>query len=206
MASNQSKVGWGVRGALLAACASLLAGVFAAVLPGRNMGPEGSLSWFLIESSDAVAEVGLIAALVGLHARQAHRSGRLGLIGVVVTVAGTGLMVVSTVMWLLPMTDGVLLDVLFNGSLLLWLVGFPVFGVATLRAGVLPRWCGGVLLGFIPFFATLFVLVDYWGEVRAGLAVAWLALAAALRTDLRAEGDWANEIEPTPPAPRGADV
>lgn len=206
MWSGRSRVSWGVRGALLAAAASLLAGVFAAVFPGRNMGSEGSLSWFLIESCDAVAEVGLIAALVGLHTRQAHRSGRLGLIGVVVTVAGTGLMVVSTVMWLLPMTDGVLLDVLFNGALLLWLVGFPVFGIATLRAGVLPRWCGGVLLGFIPFFAAVFVLVDYWGEVRAGLAVAWLALAAALRADLRADGDWVDRTESTPPAHRVAEV
>lgn len=206
MSSGRSIVSWGVRGALLAAVASVLAGVFAAVFPGRNMGPEGSLSWFLIESSDAVAEVGLIAALVALHVRQAPQAGRLGRAGVVLTVAGTVLLVVSTVMWLLPLTDGVLLDVLFNGALLLWLVGFPVLGIATLRAGVLRRWCGYLLLGFVPFFATLFVLVDYWGEVRALLALMWLALAAALRTDLRAVADVGNRIDATPPAGHAAEV
>lgn len=190
---------------MLAAASSVLAGVLAAVFPGRNMGPEGSLSWFLIESCDIVAELGLIAALVGLHLRQAYRSGRLGWIGVVLTVAGTGLMVVSTVIWLLPMTDGVLLDVLFNGALLLWLVGFPAFGIATLRARILPRWCGVLLLGFVPYFAILFVLVDYWGEVRALLAVIWLALAAALRTDSRAVGG-GERVGAAAPAHRGARV
>jgi hypothetical protein len=173
-------VTWGVRGAAVAVVCSLMAGLTAAILPGRNMGPEGSLSWFLIESFDAVAEVGLVLALLGVHARQRHRADRLGTAGAIITVGGTVLLIVSTVMWLLPMTDGVLLDILFNGALIFWLVGFPLLGIATWRAGVLPRWAAGVILGFIPFFVAIFFLVDYWGEVRAALALPWLAFGAML--------------------------
>jgi hypothetical protein len=186
MSTRPRIVTWGVRGAAVAAAASVMAGVFAAIFPGRNMGPEDSLGWFLIESCDAVAEAGLVLALLGVHARQRDRAGRLGVVGIAVTVGGTVLLVVSTVMWLLPMTDGILLDILFNGALIGWLVGFPLLGIATWRAGVLPRWAAGVILGFIPFFVSIFVLVDYWGEVRAALALPWLAFAAMLLAAPRA--------------------
>ena len=180
MSFYPSIVTWGVRGAVVAAAASLMAGLFAAIFPGPNMGPEGSLSWLLIETCDAVAEAGLVLALLGVHARQRHAAGRLGAVGAAICVGATAMLVVSTVMWLLPMTDGILLDILFNGALIGWLVGFPVLGIATWRAGVLPRWAAAVILGFVPFFVSIFFLVDYWGEARAALALPWLAFAAML--------------------------
>lgn len=61
---------WGVAGALLAGIGWMVSGFFY-VFPGEGDGPEGSLSWYLIESADAIAEVGMLAALVGLHVRQA---------------------------------------------------------------------------------------------------------------------------------------
>jgi hypothetical protein len=61
---------WGVRGALLAGIGWMASGFFFYVFPGEGDGPEGSLSWYLIESADAVAEAGMLAALVGLHIRQ----------------------------------------------------------------------------------------------------------------------------------------
>jgi hypothetical protein len=171
---------WGSWGAVLAASALTLSGVLAFVFPGPNMGPEGSLSWYLIESSDAVAEVGVLAALVGLHVRQTPRYGRLGTAGFLIAFTGTVLFIVSTVMWLLPLTDGIVLDVLFNGGALGWLVGYPLLGVATLRAAVLPRWCGVLLTGYVAYFIAVFFLVDFYGEARALFGPVWLAVAYAL--------------------------
>ena len=74
MSSNLIR--WGAPGALLAAIAWTLSGIIAFLLvhpPESNMGPAGSTSWYLIESSDAVAEAGMLAALLGLHRLQAPR-------------------------------------------------------------------------------------------------------------------------------------
>ncbi len=51
-------VRWGALGALLAAIAWTASGIIALVLvepPATNMGPVGSLSWYLIDSSDALS-------------------------------------------------------------------------------------------------------------------------------------------------------
>jgi hypothetical protein len=53
------------------------------------------------------------------------------------------------------------------------LIGFVLYGAATLQVGVLPRWCGvAIVVG--PF---LFLLGDYAG-ILFGLV--WLALEHAL--------------------------
>jgi len=61
----------------------------------------GSRSWYLIESADAVAEAGMLAALLGLHVPQAPTYGRLGTAGFVVAFLGTAFVFLSTVIWLL---------------------------------------------------------------------------------------------------------
>ncbi len=76
------------------------------------MGPVGSLSWYLIESSDAIAEGGMLAALVGLHFRQAPDYGRLGTTGFTAAFVGTAFLLLSTVIWLLTATEGIVLDIL----------------------------------------------------------------------------------------------
>lgn len=79
--SSSSWVRWGARGTLLAAIGLTVSSIVAFVLlqhPSSNMGPVGALSWYLIESSDTFAEVGVLAALVGLHVRQSPGYGRLG--------------------------------------------------------------------------------------------------------------------------------
>src|SRR3712207_8157837 len=45
--------------------------------------------------------------------------------------------------------------------------GFPLLGVATFRARVLPRWCGVLLVAFPAAFVLMFTLVDYSGAARA---------------------------------------
>ena len=140
----------------------------------------GSLSWYLIESADAVAEVGMLAALVGLHVRQAPTYGRLGTAGFVVAFVGGAFVFLSTVSWLLAGAEDGFFGTLFSlGVFLGWLVGFPLLGIATFRTGVLPRWCGLLL---IVFFPVLFVLLSLLptGVIWNGLV--WLALGYALWT------------------------
>ena len=173
-----SIVRWGVAGALLAGVGWMVSGFFFYVVPGEGDGPVGSLSWHLIESADAVAEVGMLAALLGLHVRQAPTYGRLGTAGFVVAFVGTALVFLSTVIWLLAGEDNALVGTLFSlGIFVGWLVGFPLLGIATFRTGILPRWCGLLL---IVFFPVLFVLLSLFptGVIWNGLV--WLALAYAL--------------------------
>src|SRR3712207_7829772 len=136
----------------------MVSGFFFFVFPGEGDGHVGSLSWYLIESADAVAEVGMLAALVGLHVRQAPTYGRLGTAGFVVAFVGMAFVLLSTVSWLLAGEDNAFVGGLFSlGIFVGWLVGFPLLGIATFRTGALPRWCGLLL---IVFFPVLFVLLS----------------------------------------------
>jgi hypothetical protein len=169
---------WAARGALLAGIAWMASGFFFYVFPGEGDGPEGSLSWYLIESADAVAEAGMLAALVGLHVRQAPSYGRLGTAGFVFAFVGTAFVLLSTVTWLLAGEDNALVGILFSVGLFVgWLPGFPLLGVTTLRARIFPRWCGLLLIAFVP---VLFVLLALFptGVIWNGLV--WLALGYAL--------------------------
>jgi hypothetical protein len=55
-------------------------------------------------------------------------------------------------------------------TLLGLLVGFALYGAATLRARVLPRWCGVVFIIAFPITA----LLEEYGNIWFGLG--WLAL------------------------------
>ena len=176
---------WGALGALLAAIAWTVSGIVAFVLvepPASNMGPQGSLSWYLIESSDAIAEVGMMGAVVGLHARQTPSYGRLGIVGSTVAFVGAGLAALSTVLWLLSGYGDGIVGLLFSLGGLGALVGFPILGVATLRAGVLPRWCGLLLVGWLVYFPLIFFLLDFYGEARILFGLVFLALGYVLWT------------------------
>ena len=68
----------------------------------------------------------------------------------------------------------------FQAGVLLTSLGLLLMGIATTRAGVLPRWCGFGLIALVIFLA----LGAYGGFVVAGLI--WLALGYALGSDLQA--------------------
>ncbi len=171
---------WGVHGALVGAAALTFAGAIAVMSPWAYPGPEGSWAWTLIESADVVGELGILAALVAVHVSQRERSSRVGTAGFWLSAVGTVLFVVSTLLWLLPPADGVVLDVLFIGALVGWLLGLPLLGAGTLRAAVLPGWCGWVLLAYAPVFLLAFVLVEVSSWARAPIGLPWLAVAYAL--------------------------
>ncbi len=113
----------------------------------------------------------VLGGMVGLHALQKENYGRIGRAGFYLVIAGALAMAVS-------------LGVLLAGSEALeWLaalgsfgllIGFVLYGAASLQAKVLPRWCGVGLIVGLP--ATIF-LRDY-GLILFG--VLWLALGYVL--------------------------
>jgi hypothetical protein len=191
--SSSSLVRWGVWGALLAATGWTVSGIVALIFGVAPFGPVGSLSRYLIESFDAVAEVGMMVLLVGLHARQAPDYGWLGRVGFVVAFVGTASSFLTTVIYILTFNRfETVVSVLQNLGILGWLVGFPLLGIATFQARVLPRWCGVLLVAFAPIlFLLFFFLVDRSGAVRAFFGPYWLAVGYAL---------WSHQDEPIQPA------
>jgi hypothetical protein len=110
------------------------------------------------------------AGLVGLHALQGERHGLLGRVGfylalpsLVVRALGAAAFLLgsSALEWVsLPGTIGMLL-------------GFVAYGLATLRAGVLPRWYGLALTVSVPVSLPLAV----YGTALFGLILMVLGLA-----------------------------
>jgi len=189
--ASSDLVRWGGLAAIVAGVAWAVSGIvhFAMVYPEAGTGPTGSISDYLIEGAHAVAEAGMLGALLGLRARQAPRYGWLGAVGFALAFLGSALLCAITVIAMI--TKGALgeavLGTIFISGVLGWLVGFPLLGIGTLWARVLPRWCGVLLIAYFPLFA--FLLSSYgWGGIALGLL--WLALGYAL---LSASGAAAQE-------------
>src|SRR5918998_529769 len=172
---------WGGLAGIVAGVAWAVSGIihFAMVYPDTGTGPTGSISDYLIEGAHAVAEAGMLGALLGLRARQAPRYGWLGAVGFVLASLGSALLFAITVIAIISgdALGEAVLGTIFISGVLGWLVGFPLLGIATLRARVLPRWVGVLLLAYFPLFA--FLLASYgWGGIALGLL--WVALGYVL--------------------------
>jgi len=142
--------------------------------------------------------------MAGLYARQAEKSGRLGLVGFLLFTVWmtlvTGFSFVEA--FILPrlatesqaFVAGVLgmfssipsqvdlgiLPTLWNISGPLYILGPLLFGIATFRAGVLPRWAGALLvLGavLVPVGALVPPELQPKIMIPVGLAMAWLGYA-----------------------------
>lgn len=143
--------------------------------------------------------------MAGLYARQVEKSGWLGLVGfllfslwmtmvsgfsfveafILPQLASESPAFVESLLGMFTNVPGTvelgILPILWNVSGLLIILGPLLFGIATFRARVLPRWAGGLL-------ALTAVLVPVGGMVPAeyqsefimiplGLAVAWMGFA-----------------------------
>ena len=142
--------------------------------------------------------------MAGLYARQADQSGWLGLIGFILFTVWmtlvTGFSFVEAfilprlatespafVAGLLGMFSSIpspvdlgILPTLWNISGPLYIFGPLLFGIATFRAGVLPRWAGALLvLGAVLIPVGAVVPPEYQPKIMipVGLALAWLGYA-----------------------------
>ncbi len=124
--------------------------------------------------------------LIGLYASQAEAAGPLGLLGFVVAFIGTTL--VAGAFWaqefFVPAVAKVAPELLdnelpgwlnfgFSMSFSLFALGWLLFGVATFRARVHPRWAAVLLM----IGAVLILLPLPIASVVFDVAVAWLGLA-----------------------------
>jgi hypothetical protein len=129
----------------------------------------------------------LVLSLVALHARQAEESGRFGLVAGLVALVGT--MLFSGVSWsqtfldpaaakVVPAfvddTPPTVLVVGFFGTLVVFGLGWMVYAIATLRAGVYPRLPVVVLLIGSFLAAVPFLPI---GGTGIAIALIWLGLA-----------------------------
>ena len=142
-------------------------------------------------AADVLTLVGLAGTLVavaGLRTLHGRRYGTLGAAASLTALLGTALMIVSLAIlaWLeherslLPIQLGDR-SALFVGvwsfrglylGQLVAMVGFLLLGVASIRAHMLPRWCGMLIAFCVPLSILLNLL--------AGLGVAWVLVGYTL--------------------------
>jgi hypothetical protein len=161
----------------------------AAVLNPRWV-PSHLIYWF--------AAILMVVALGGVYARQAKECGLLGLIGLVLALAGTSavcgiFLLVSTAIPLIATEAPSLLERAMTPPpwgmpvvILGFALGYILFGLATARAGVLPRAAGvAIVVGMAlfvvsegPLFGRVIshALVTI-GDVLFGLGFAWMGYA-----------------------------
>ena len=149
--------------------------------------------------------VSLVAALllvpvgmVGFHALQRHTYGRVGRAFFWLVVVGSLLVVLGGVVFFTlgqagdflqaspPLVWVVLGLVGMVGGLVSMVVGFALYGVATLQARVLPRWCGVTFILAVPgalasTIALAWIIPEsVFTSMFIVFGIAWLALGYAL--------------------------
>jgi hypothetical protein len=137
------------------------------------------------------AHVALVFALVALYAAQADESGILGSLGMVLSVVGTTL-VSGVVLVEIAGASGAEVDTVLEAGLpsalallggLTFLIGLILFGIATMQAGVFPRWAGLLLIvGDVVFGAGSFAgaaapIFEIVGALITCTALLWLGLS-----------------------------
>jgi hypothetical protein len=174
------------------------------VVPHERLGPEAFLTnSYLVSSGLRLLSIALLPwALIRIYERQSRSAGTFGLwafavvfLGAVLTVgnAWAEVFVWPTLAQVAPNTmSGSITDMSpylvagLNVSFPLFGIGLILFGVATFRAGVYPRWIALLLIVSIP--VTIFLdptpgtFQESIGQILLGVAVAalgWHALRTA---------------------------
>jgi hypothetical protein len=188
--------------ALLAGVCFIVMGLFHPVNVPESVTTD---SWVNVHIFATAMGVFGMFGMAGLYTRQAEKSGWLGLAGFLLISLWFGLVMPLSFVeaFILPslvsespafvegflgMFTGVasqvnlgILPALWNISGPLYIFGPLLFGIATFRAGVLPRWAGALLtLGALLIPVGAVVPPEYQPEVAlipVGLAIAWLGVA-----------------------------
>src|SRR5918995_1048608 len=142
-------VRWGGWAGLVAAVLFMLAGILILIAPPQEA-VFSSFGDFLTEVILVVAFALTLVAIAGLHALQSEsgRYGRLGVAGSLITFIGYALIVVVAAVSILVGGEA-LFAVRLLGALAV-LIGSVLLGAMTLRARVLPWWCGVLLIVGFP--------------------------------------------------------
>ena len=188
--------------------AALVAGIiFAAIQPIHPPDIVASVStgaWAIITPLKTAMCLLFLLGIAGLYARQVEEAGWLGLAGFLLLSLSWALNLafIFAEAFILPLlataaptfvegffgifnghpieTNLGALPALFALTGVLYMLGGLLFGIATLRAGILPRWPAGLLAvaaALTPLAALLPHAIQRLAGIPVGLALAWLGYA-----------------------------
>ena len=171
--------------------ASIAAGVLLLVGHVVNLGGHPEYGSVLGEILVFTAHLALVFALVALYAAQAEQSGLLGALGMILSVVGTTI-VCGVVLVEIAGASGVsvagVLEAGVSGAIslvggLAFLIGLILFGIATMQAGVFPRWggllviVGDVVFGAGSFAGAVAPIISVVGAAITCAGFVWLGLS-----------------------------
>jgi hypothetical protein len=163
-------------------------------------------AWAIITSFKTAMCLLFLLGIMGIYARQVNKAGWLGLAGFLLLSLSWGLQTafVFAEAFIFPLlattaprfVDGMLgtlargqasevtlgaLPIIYSlGVGVPYMLGGLLFGIATFRAGILPRWPAGLLAvaaGLTPLAALLPHAIQRLAGIPVGLALAWLGYA-----------------------------
>jgi uncharacterized membrane protein len=175
---------WGALAALASGVLWIAGGLLTLAYPHSPPDVLGTRLDYLGTSVLSAAYLGVLGGVVGLHARQIRSYGRPGTVGFLLAFIGAALLCVGQAASAIFADDsalGWLFDKPGYGFLVginLFLAGMLVLGIATLRAGALPRWCGFALIGVVG--VSIFGAMESAGGAFVMVGPIWIALGYAL--------------------------
>ncbi len=176
--SSSDLIRWGGLAAMVAGVVWVVSGILAVVYQGEHA--PGTFADYLVEGTFAAGLLLTVVGMVGLHALQKENYGRIGRAGFYTVIAAASVQIVAQVGLMLGSTAVEFLDFL---GLLGLMVGFVLYGAATLQARVLPRWCGvGFIVGLPVWWVVSVVLGNEFGGSLGGtiFGFLWLGLGYVL--------------------------
>ncbi len=134
-------------------------------------------SWAPAHAIGTGAAILMLLGFIGLYARQAEKAGKTGLVGFILVIIGSAFLmgeemqsvVVSPLIavkapQLIEESAGSGVTLVFGLAFLVcFALGFILFGISTMRAGVLPRWSGLALI--------LGVVLTFGGQISHGIGI-----------------------------------
>jgi hypothetical protein len=167
---------WGGIAAMIGGALWVVWGLLSRAIPYAFGGPSYGGLLGLSAGLVLLAALLTLGGLVGLDALEAGSYWNLGRVGFY--VAGVGLLAQALAAVFLLFGSEALLWLLTPGGSLAVVVGLALYGFATLRAGVLARWCGWALI-VVPPIASFLNSKVFYGSI-ALFGVLWVALGYVL--------------------------
>jgi hypothetical protein len=174
-------VRWGGLAGLVAGVAFAVAGLLVLVTPSREAVFD-AFGDYLFKVILVVAFGLPLVAIAGLHALQCRRYGPLGMAGFLLTFLGYALTATITAVSVLVGSEALYSVRLVGGFAVL--IGSILLGAMTLRARVLPWWCGVLLIVGFPLGDVADALIGEGSEAIV-LGVVWGLVGYALLSGSR---------------------
>ena len=202
--NTRNLIRWAGLSAMVAGICFVVVGL---LHPPNILSSVSTSRWVIVHTVAIAMSLFGLFGITGLYARQAHAAGWLGLAGYLLFSLWLVLILAFTFfeVFVLPLlateaptfVDSFLgtiaagrasavnlgaLPALYNlGVGIPYMLGGLLFGIATFRAGILPRWAAGLLAVSGPLAVIMVQLLPHQFErlaaIPMGLAVAWLGYA-----------------------------